>query len=437
MGIMKLHPKQIRCVTSKHKECFYIAGIGSGKSLALGVFIADQARLVGSLGLATAPVCDTLNNSTMPQLKAVWADLGLVEGEHYVIGCVPPRDWGIPAYTNRNHKVLTWAWGSYTIIDGSENFNKHRGLELDYVAADELRDIKDGSWIVYRGRMRGKAKKASRGKYKMLAVTTPPDDPTKIENLRNDRVEVIHGTSFDNAKNLPEGYLEGLKFEYDEITYRREVLGELIHTGGSKAYHAFSDESIVKQDFVPNAPTVMCWDFNASAKKPMSTGLIQEINGKYYLTKEFIFKNSNTDEQCKKILEFFKAVNFNASLEVTGDYSGHRKESNATRSDYVIIEHYFSNFTPNADYRIKTRPTLSIRDRVASLNTQFLSMGGERKLWIDSRCVKTIEDLHKTRWKESGQGLDDTDPERTHPSDMLSYWAYNYFPIDRKEIVYG
>ena len=64
-------------------------------------------------------------------------------------------------------------------------------------------------------------------------------------------------------------------------------------------------------------------------------------------------------------------------------------------------------------------------------------MGGERKLWIDSRCVKTIEDLHKTLWKESGQGLDDTDPERTHPSDMLSYWAYNYFPIDRKEIVYG
>lgn len=64
-------------------------------------------------------------------------------------------------------------------------------------------------------------------------------------------------------------------------------------------------------------------------------------------------------------------------------------------------------------------------------------MSGERGLWIDSRCVKHIEDLYKTRWKESGAGLDDSDPERTHPSDELSYWAYNFFPIDKKEIIYG
>lgn len=434
MGTKKLHLKQHKAVTSKYDECFYIAGIGSGKTLALAVFIANEARLIGSLGLATAPVTDTLNNSTMPQLKSLWSELGLIEGEHYVVGTQPPVSWNIKAYTNRNYKILTWRWGSYTILDGSDNFNKHRGLELDYVAADELRDIKNGAWEMYRGRMRGKAKKAIGGKYKMLAVTTPPENPVKIENLRHDNVEMVYGTSFDNAKNLPKGYLEGLKLRYDEITYKREVLGELIHSGGTTAYYAFSPESIVKQDFVTTAPTVMCWDFNASPKKPMSTGLVQEINGKYYLTKEFIFKNSNTDEQCQKVLEYFKEVNFSGSLEVTGDYSGNRRESNATRSDYAIIEYYFGNYP---DYRLKTRPTLSIRDRIASLNAQFRNMAGERNLYVDSRCVKHIEDLYKTRWKDSGVELDDSDPERTHPSDELSYWAYNYFPIERKKVEYG
>ncbi|MBI3257870.1 MAG: hypothetical protein HYZ54_00060 [Ignavibacteriae bacterium] len=378
---------QFDAIANEYDETFYIGGIGSGKSFVLGVFVYNEARLAGSVGLITAPVTDTLNNSTLHELKNVWAQLGLIQDIHYVVGIAPPDNWCIESYSRLNTNILTWRWGSYTIVDGSDNFNKHRGLELDYVAADEFRDIKNGAWQMYRGRMRGKAKKIINGKYRMLAVTTPPDDPAKID-----------------------------------------------HTGGLRAYHAFSEENIIKQDFIPNAPTVMSWDFNASPKKPMSTGLIQEVKGKYYLTKEFIFKNSNTDEQCQKILEFFQRNSFSGTLTITGDYSGHRKESNATRSDYAIIEYYFSRYP---DYRLKTRPTLSIRDRVASLNAQFRNMAGERGLWVDSRCVKHIEDLYKTRWKESGAGLDDSDPERTHPSDELSYWAYNFFPIDKKEIMYG
>ena len=170
----------------------------------------------------------------------------------------------------------------------------------------------------------------------------------------------------------------------------------------------------------------MFWDFNASAKKPMSTGLAQEIGGKWYVTQEFIFKNSNTDEQCKKVLEFLQVEQFTGVLEVTGDYSGHRRESNASRSDYAIIEHYFRNYS---GFAINTRPTLSVKDRVASLNAQFRNMLGERSLFIDSRCVKLIEDLQQTRWKESGMALEDTDPERTHPSDALSYFPHYYYRI--------
>ena len=429
---MELNPKQYKAVTSEESECFYVAGVGSGKSFVLGVFIYNEARLKGSLGLITAPVSDTLNNSTLPALKDVWYQLGLIEGVHYIIGSMPPPSWGLRNYTNRNSKILTWRWGSYTILDGSDNFNKHRGLELDYVGADELRDIKTGAWEMYRGRMRGKAKKRIGAKYKMLAVTTPPENPTKIDNLKNDNVELVYGSSFDNAINLPVGYLESLKDSYDEITYRREVLGELIYSGGSTTYYSFNDENIVIQPFNPILDVVMFWDFNASAKKPMCTGIIQEINGIDYVTKFFSQKNTNTTEQCENILTYLQSVGFTGSIEVTGDYSGHRKESNATRSDYAIIEHYFSGYS---NYRIKTRPTLSVRDRVASLNSQFRNMAGETSLYIDKDCIELIEDLRLTRWKDDGIHLDDADDERTHATDALSYYSYNYKPIDRKKII--
>jgi hypothetical protein len=431
---MELNPKQYKAVTSKSDECFYVAGVGSGKSFVLGVFAYREACLKGSLGLITAPVSDTLNNSTLPALKDVWYQLGLTEGVHYIIGSMPPPSWGLRNYTNRNSKILTWRWGSYTILDGSDNYNKHRGLELDYVCADELRDVKDGAWEMYRGRMRGKAKKKIKQPYKMLAVTTPPDNPTKIDKLVNANVEVVYGSSFDNYQNLPENYLENLKDSYDEITYRREVLGELIYNGGSTTYYSFSDANIVNQKFVPSADIVMFWDFNASAKKPMSTGFIQEINGVDYVTKYFSQKNTNTTEQCENILNFLQQHGFNGSIEITGDYSGHRKESNATRSDYSIIEHFFGGY-PN--YRIKTRPTLSVRDRVASLNAQFCSMASERSLFIDNECTALIDDLRQTRWKDDGIHLDDSNDERTHATDALSYYAYNYKPIDRKKIIYS
>jgi len=428
---MELNPKQFRAVRSEHDETFYIAGIGSGKSFVGGAFCYNEARLPRSLGLITAPTSDTLNNSTLPQLKDVWARLGLIEGTHYIIGSMPPKEWNVPKYTNKNHRILTWRWGAYSILDGSENYNKHRGLELDWLFADEMRDLRDGSWEMYRGRMRGKAKKALGLQYKMLGCTTPPDNPKKIQKLMNSRVNVIYGTSYDNHANLPAGYIEGLKERYDELTFKREVLGELVNSSGLIAYYAFKrSQNVVRMDFQTGARTVMCWDFNASANKPMSTGLLQEIGGNWYLTKEFIYKNSNTDEQCRKISEFFDAVGFNGTLEVTGDSAGHRRESNATRSDYAIIEQYFRNFS---DYLLRTRPTKAVRDRVAATNAQFRNMAGQTRLFIDERCTKFIEDLEETRWKENGIELDDKDPERTHPSDALSYFPYNYYPIGLNE----
>lgn len=228
---------------------------------------------------------------------------------------------------------------------------------------------------------------------------------------------------------LPESVIAAARRQLDERTFRQEYEASF-EGNGDRVYYAFDELNVVTQEFNPHAPTWMAWDFNASSEKPMSTCLIQRIGGKDYVTKEFVYKSTNTEEQCAAIVTFLKDSKFDGTLEVTGDYMGTRSESNASRSDYIIIENTFRNFK---DYRRKIRPTLSVKDRVASLNARFCNSIKERNLFIDRRCVKLINDLNKVLWKESGEGIEDKKPELTHISDALSYWAYNYYPFDRKE----
>ena len=161
----------------------------------------------------------------------------------------------------------------------------------------------------------------------------------------------------------------------------------------------------------------------------MACILVQNING-LFVTKGFVYKNSNTEGTCEAIDRFFKETGFSGTLEITGDSSGHARKSSASSSDYTIIETYFKNY--QGYRRPSTRPTRTIKDRVAALNSLLKSMSGEIRLKIDSKCVKLIDDLRRVEWRENGTQLDDRDDERTHPTDALSYFAYNFYPVTNK-----
>lgn len=438
MQTVVFNTKQWQTLISRKRNVFFVGGIGSGKTFVGAMWLLRRACVVGTLGFVTAPVVDTLTNSTLPAIMNAWAQVGIYEGSDYVIGVRPPAAWGVKPYTHRNGKILTWRWGSYLILDGSDNYNKHRGVELDYIYIDEYRDVKDEAYAVYDGRLRGKVIKElqslgnSDAVYQILVTTTPPENITKITRHAGDNTDIVFSTSYENQHNLPQGYIDSLRDNYDDITYRREVLGEMLDITGANTYYAFDiAHNVCSFPFNPDADLILCWDFNASPVKPMATIAVQQSGNCFYAVKEWIFKDSNTYQQCEVLLQFLQRTGFNARLTITGDYSGNRRESNATRSDYAIIEKYFSFYS---GFTHKSRPTLSVKDRVNSLNAMFCNAAKERRLFIHSDCKKLIEDLSKTRWKENGVSLDDSDPERTHATDALSYFTYNYFPLERKPL---
>lgn len=426
---------------------YYIGGRGSGKSTTLGLFIVLMTELPYSVGLLTAPVFDTLNNTTMPGILEAFEMMGLVEGRDYVVG-TPPRRWGIKVYQKlRKAKCMYFRNGSVVILDGSDNYNKHRGIELDWVAIDEIGNLKEQALDVYIGGLRGKATKRAGRQQKLLGVGNPPEDPYQIEKWRGrPGVEVFTAPTHENAANLPPGYIARMRASYDQLTYEREVLGLLKAVGGLLAcyamqHKAFPDGNYSDRKINATGDLFMTWDFNASSERPMSTLLVQrqrfEVGGKQIdldvTVKEFVNLGTDTHTQCDIIYDWLKASGFRGKLHIRGDATGgdRARGSAATQSDYQVIETKFRSSGPWQFAGVKTRRTKRVKNRMTALNSRFRNADGEIRMLINpEQCPKLIEATKHLRWSSNQYDLE----ENAHkdPIDAFSYYPYYDFPVHRK-----
>lgn len=428
---------------------FYISGLGGGKSFSLGVaLVLLSTSLRNSTSLCVAPVFDTVANSTLPALMEAWRSMGLEEGVHYIVGHRPPREWGVRPYTALgNYRVLTWRWGGWVLFDGADHYDKHRGLELDMVAADEVRDMKPDALKVYMGRLRGKASRRAGIPSRFLGATTPPRDPSLLRSYREKSgVRFVRGRTADNRVHLPDGYEDLLRGIYDPRTFEREVEGKDVDLGGLPVYYMFRDAPwgegghiFPDVDVDPERELWLSFDFNASATKPMVCSAYQAhdvrdhgpVDVKVWEWVEF---DARTPFFVSRIARDLDSWEFKGTLWVTGDHSGHARQSAADLTDYAhIIERLGRFVSPGRRLSmIRTRVTLSLHRRVESLNARLMTAEG-RRLWaICERCTYGREDLLLTRWKESRTGKQEldqsTDPVRTHGSDTDSYFTYNKYP---------
>lgn len=345
---------------------------------------------------------------------------------------VVPKEYVQSVYASSPPKIK-FKNGCTVHIYGAHNAESIRGMGFVLAIFDESADIKEEVWTeiiqptlaqtrgsaIFIGTPKGKANWF----YELWLTAHKDADWTRIKCTTLE-AGTVHPEEIERARRT-----------LDERTFRQEYEASF-ESLGSVVYYAFNESCVVEE--VPlnyGRGLVMAWDFN-SGEKPMAVCILQEQNdGIYTVVKDFQYKYTNTFEMCESIGQWLdKDGTYSQGITVVGDYSGRRRTSQSSRSDYAIIAEAFKN--RGGAYKEKMRPTLHIRDRVSALNSLFGtyadSTQSSKRLRVGKNCVSLIQDLERTQWKDNGSGLDDRVNERTHISDALSYFAYNFYPVDAR-----
>lgn len=330
---------------------------------------------------------------------------------------------------DRSNLVITTNIGSSLTVLGMDAPERVEGSMWDGGALDEYDNMKEnvfaehvqpvtsdtGAWIDFVGVPEGR-----RQGYELAM------------KAKNDESGRWSFWTWHSSLFLPDHIIQSAREDLDERTFRQEYEAEF-NTLAGVCYYVFDDDCVADIPFRTDADTVIACDFNAG-ERPMAFGLLQREDNTdhWHVVREFVFQYSNTDSTCIAVKSFLQEHKFNGSLIVCGDYAGRRRESSASFSDYETIEYHFKNFK---GFEIVTRPTLSVRDRVASLNTRLRNGAGKQQMKIDRSCVELIKDLREVEWRPDGVKIDDRNAKRTHISDAVSYFTYNFYPVDHKEAV--
>lgn len=315
---------------------------------------------------------------------------------------------------------------SVVYLGGSQNYDSYRGLGLDYALLDEGANINEEAWDeVIRPALSDKQGGA------IIAGTPEGKQNWLYDVTLMPSFKLYQFTTLDGGW-VSADEIEQAQKQLDERTFRQEYMASF-ESWLATAYYSFSDANKTEIKFNPTLDTYLCWDFNVG-ECPMACIINQkQADGTYVAVKEFVYPNSNTEEVCQAISEYFKKKQFTGQLSITGDWAGRRRESSASFTDYQIIDYYFKNYH---NYTKKIRPTLSVKDRVMALNALFKNYKGEIRQYINAeQCPALVNDLLRVEWKASGVKLDDSNSALTHASDALSYFAYNFHPVDKMEIV--
>lgn len=420
---MKLHEKQSRAflATEQHRMVAYLGGIRSGKTITGANYaLYRAAKYSDQTGIIAANTNKQLTKSTLKEFKGVLAESGIYEGEQYVINKNPERFFkGVKSKFDEHNGVISFCNGAQILTVSLEQ--QVRGIEAGWQWVDEFQDSKVEELRVLQGRMSGSAKPS------ILYTGTPPKQNPEIEEFiwENPDLVLITGTTFDNKENLPDSFFEILK-NYDEYTYKREVLAQRVRIPGSQWMYAFNREKHVSDRAVyePNQTVYVSFDFNVSP----TVALLAHRRGNrihYFdevlLTPDKIVGETFIAALCLEIMRKTPSQAQTRNYLVTGDAAG--------KSQNVLGKVGMNAFTeiqrvlqiPNGAFRVKGSNPLHIDSR--ELCNSILSHHPE--LLINPKCRNTILDLENVGAEPDGRIKKSNRSDEYQRADLFDAFRYD------------
>lgn len=378
----------------------------------------------GIKGFVGASTQDLIDNTTKAQYIDHLDNMGMKEGEHY--------------YWSDRKTQLNLINGSKIYFKTLSNPDQFRSYNLGFVEFEEASLISEYGFTTLLSRLRQPIRSDwDEHFYYALFMHTNPGGTRGWINKRfinpKTRTEGYRYVTASTRENifLHSGYVEMMEKAYSKDQAQELIEGKDVDYDNTIAFPDF-DESNIRDNlpFNSDEDLILTCDFNYN---PMCWYLVQYYNDTWHILREIIEESITTGECCRRAQVEIDQLGVKKFL-LMGDAAGAQRKTNG--SDYGIMMSYFVNKGYNVTPRVQKANPL-IKERLAVLRGYIRNVKGEKRLLVDSSCVKLLENFDKCRNNLSNGGLKiptDTEIQKdnslrylVHPIDAVSYpiWFMN------------
>ena len=307
--------------------------------------------------------------------------------------------------------------GSKISLRGADNPDSLRGVSLDYCVMDEFAMIDSMAWTsVLRPTL-------SDRKGHAMFISTPTGRNWAYDLYQKGLDPTEHTwESFSyttiQGGNVSAEEIEAARGDLDERTFRQEYEATF-EEYANRIYYSFDRKHSILAYTAPTPSMIYVGlDFNVGM---MSATLFAREGETLHAFDEVALYSSNTAEMATELQSRYPKSRFT----VFPDPAGAARKSSA---DIGVTDH---TILRNAGFTVKVPHSHNpVKDGINAVNARLCNARGERSLYIDPKCKKTIESLEKHTYKE-GTSIPDKDSGYDHFSDALRYAVDYMFPIKR------
>lgn len=333
--------------------------------------------------------------------------------------------------------------GSVIQVLGMDKPERIEGTPWDGGILDEFGNMKKDAW----GKNVRPALSDRRGWCDLIGV---PEGRNHYYDLAKEAQENKSGEWgyfwWKSADILPDSEIEAARQDLDELTYAQEYEGSFINFEGRTYYPYLEQTHNARIAYDPKQPLIFTFDFNVA---PGTAGVIQEkqirdLRTGIPLVKEtvtaiigevFIPRNSNTVLVCNRLIKDWGA--HEGRIVCYGDSTGGANKSSSTGgSDWDLVkQHLRGYFGDRVTFNVASSNP-SERDRVNSVNSRLMTLGGKVRMMIDpTKAPHMVKDFEGVQCVKGGSGEIDKkiNQELTHLSDGVGYYVHKEFPVRKIE----
>jgi phage terminase large subunit len=412
-----LNTPQARFLALPHKFRAFVAGFGSGKTWVGSAGLCQHAWEFPRINAGYfAPTYPMIRDIFYPTIEEV------------------AEDWGLRAVVRKSdHEVAIYSGRTYrtTIICRSmDDPSRIVGFKIGHALVDELDVMKlpqaETAWRKIIARMRQKADGLRNG----IDVTTTPEGfqfvySQWVKALR-EKPELaklygmVQASTYENGKNLPEGYIESLRASYPPQLIQAYLKGQFVNLTSGAVYPNFDRRLNHTDDEIkPGDVLHIGMDFNVLK---MAAVVFVVRSGQPHAVAELV-NVRDTPTMARMLKDRYKDHQVVVYPDASG---GNTSSKNASESDLSILR--------QAGFQVRVNAANpAVKDRVASVNALILNDRGERRLKVNTRlCPTFTESLEQQAYDKNGE------PDKTtghdHPNDAGGYFLVHEWPIVSRNI---